>query len=494
MKNFKLIKIRTAAPLTACNFIKTSPFCSMPATLARRLYWLNFKNAMVCYGLAGLLCTGAAFAQSPVTLTIDTRAPGYAILPDFTGVSIFTGTQVSGHRGASGSLFSASNTQLITLFTNSGIHHLRLGATGSASSDERNLDTADIDSLFAFAKITGITVIYSLHARDGVATAQYIWNHYRSNLDCFAFDNEPDKRWDLTGWQNFAQSVIAAVPGAKFTGPDAAGRTLAPNFADDEKNSGILAFVTQHTYVGGNPKKRKVTSAQQAIDIMLSKKWDTDNYPTLYRQVFLPIKNDRLPVRLTESDDYTHGVAGASDAFASALWALDYMHWWAAHDARGVNFQNTEWLTTDTFHLDSAGNYQINPKAYGIKAFDLGSHGRVEPVNIANADDLNLTAYAVGDAKELDVTVINKEHGQGARVATVTIVPNGFSSVDAKVMFLTAPNGDIGAINGVTLGGSPILNDAPWRGQWTALDPAVNGLCTVTVPASSAVVVKISAP
>ena len=223
-------------------------------------------------------------------------------------------------------------------------------------------------------------------------------------LDCFAFDNEPDHRWNLAGWRGVAQSVTSAIPGAKFTGPDAAGRTLAPNFARDEKNSGIIAYVTQHTYVGGNPKKRKVTSAQQAIDLMLSEKWDTDNYAALYKQVLLPVGKDGFSVRLTESDDYVHGIAGASDAFASALWALDYAHWWAAHSARGINFQNTEWLTTDTFHRDPAGNYQINPKAYAIRAFDLGSHGCVEPVTIGNTDGLNLTAYAVGGCYETQMT------------------------------------------------------------------------------------------
>jgi hypothetical protein len=67
-------------------------------------------------------------------------------------VSIFTGTQVRDHRGVPGNLFSGRNSQLITLFKNSGIHHLRLGATGSPTSHTPNLDHADIDSLFAFAK------------------------------------------------------------------------------------------------------------------------------------------------------------------------------------------------------------------------------------------------------------------------------------------------------------------------------------------------------
>lgn len=459
----------------------------------------------VCVGILFASLAHAALAQSPVTLTIDTGSRGYAIPPDFAGVSIFTGTQVPGHRGVPGNLFSGTNHQLITLFTNSGIHHLRLGATGSPNSGARNLNRTDIDSLFAFAKATHIKVIYSLHYLDGVATAKYVWDHYRPWLDCFAIDNEPDNRRKggsgaavgkytnyLAGWRTLASAVTNILPGAKFAGPDAAGRTLALRFAKSERNSGVVSLITQHFYVGGNPIKRGVDT-RKAIENMLSRTWVTNQYPRLYHDVLRPVMKEGFPFRLTESDDYTHGVANASNAFASALWALDYLHWWAAHGASGVNFQNTEWLVTDTFHPDSSGNYQIYPKAYAIKAFDLGSRGNVEQVAMANPDGLNLTAYAVGDASNLYVTVINKEHGPGARAATVRILANDFSSGGAEVMFLIPPNGDIAATNGITLGGAPISNEAPWRGRWATVKPAANGQCTLVVPAASAVVVKMSA-
>jgi len=466
---------------------------------------LSHSLLAFCIFYASLIAT-PAFAQSPITLTINTQSPGCQIPDDFSGVSIFTGTQKLGHRNSAGNLFSASNTQLITLFKNSGIHHLRLGATGSARSDSPNLDRSDIDSLFAFAKATNIKLIYSLHSLNGPATAKYVWDHYRPWLDCFAYDNEPDNRalggggsgaeaghfaGYMAEWNAFAQSVINAAPGAMFTGPDAAGRELSPRFANAEKSAGTLAFVTQHTYIGGNPRKHNV-DRQRAIDSMLSKTWDSDNYPALEHQVVLPVMKDGFLVRLTESDDYTHGVSGASDAFASALWALDYMHWWAAHNARGVNFQNTEWLATDTFHPDASGNYQINPKAYGIKAFDLGGHGRVEPVATGNPDNLDLTAYAVGTATDVFVTIINKEHGPGARAAAVSISLKGFSTGDVNTMLLEAPGDNVGATSGITLGGAPIVNDAPWRGQWTAVDPPPNALCVVTVPSASAIIIKIA--
>ncbi len=460
---------------------------------------------MKCIGLLmGAVCWlggVAAEGQEPVTLTVDARAPGYEVPADFAGVSIFTGTQVRDHKGVPGNLFSGANTQLITLFKNAGIHHLRLGATGSANSGAKNLSHEDIDALFAFVKATDIKLIYSLHFLEGPATAKYVWEKYRPYVDCFAFDNEPDSRLEggsgaagqkdyFTVWREFAKAVLEAAPGAKFAGPDAAGRTLVRRFVREEKDSGLLALVTQHTYIGGNPRKKGI-DLPQAIENMLSEAWVTNNYPQLYHSVLEPVQRQGLPFRVTELDDHVHGVTNASDAFVSVLWALDCMHWWAAHGARGVNFQNTEWLRTDTFYPDAAGNYQVRPKAYAIKSFDLGSHGQVKPVVMANPGRLNLTAYAIGDATNLCVTVINKEHGPKGRDTQVRIRPKGFSLAKAAAMLLAAAEGGVLATNGVTLGGGTIANNAPWAGKWAALGASA-GECVLTVPAASAVVVKLS--
>lgn len=450
------------------------------------------------------LCALLAVAvrgQEAVTVTIESRPHGYEIPVNFAGVSIFTGTQVRDHKGVPGNLFSASNTQLVTLFKSAGLHHLRLGATGSPKSGSKNLNHEDIDALFAFAKAADIKVIYSLHFIDGPATAKYVWDNYRPYVDYFAFDNEPDSRLDedsgtpatgpkdyFASWRDFASDVIKAAPGAKFAGPDASGRALVKRFVQAEKDSGFLALVTQHTYVGGNPIKHGI-DLSHAIENMLSREWVTNNYPQLYRTVLEPVQKQGLPFRLTELDDHVHGVTNASDAFVSALWALDCMHWWAAHGAAGVNFQNTEWLRTDTFYRDADGNYQIRPKAYGIKAFDLGSHGRVQSVKIDNGKELNLTAYAVADATNLYVTIINKEHGTGASEASVNILSPGFGWKTASVMFLTAGDGGVESTNGVTLGGGTIANNMPWEGKWAVV---VSKNQDLPVSAPSAAVFRFS--
>jgi hypothetical protein len=462
------------------------------------------------------LTAGAALAQTPVTLMVDTWSPGYVIPADYSGLSFETMTLLPDRKG--GHLFSATNTPLITLFQNLGLKNLRIGGATVDLSTVRLPTNGDIDQLFAFAQAAGVKVIYSWRLLNGstkadAAVADYIWTHYRARLDSFAIGNEPD--WDsyhqsdpnlrdytsyLAAWQKFAAAITQAVPEATFSGPDTGGNLLTgppdngpgptwtTSFALAEAGSGLIARVTQHHYVG---EAAGGLTARQGIQTMLSPSWNSRSNQTLYTLMAGAVLKSGLHYRLTEANDYTGGVTNASNAFASALWALDFMHWWAAQGASGVNFHNKRWIPTDTIIPGASGQLLTNPKGYGIKAFDLGGHGCVEPLTMTNAGGLNLTAYAVGSGSDLYITVINKEHGAGERDAAVTIVPNGFSPGSAAAIFLTAPNGIIGATEGVTIGGAVITNNAPWQGQWMALAPFTNGQGLVTVSAASAVVVSI---
>lgn len=57
-------------------------------------------------------------------------------------------------------------------------------------------------------------------------------------------------------------------------------------------------------------------------------------YSWLYKKDYEPIRKLGMKFGLTESNDYLGGVAGGSNSFASALWALDYLHWWAEHGGK----------------------------------------------------------------------------------------------------------------------------------------------------------------
>lgn len=522
-----------------------------------------------------LFPSASLMAQAPIKLTVDTNSRGYLIPADFAGLGFETKSVVANTYGVHGHFFSPQNKQLITLFRNMGIRHIRVGGgTVDGSGDSEHCVTPtpnfnDIDNLFEFAKAAGVKVIYSVRlqnlascpnkdlAEEDAKIVQFIWNKYRANLDSFSIGNEPDVREYhttpghvldpaiyetspgvpgsaypsyLKEWKRFAEIIRKAAPEAKFSGPDTAvsdNSSFTPNpsdgvswtqkFTEDLKNSGLLVEALQHHYVWGVPGD---TTTQEAIDDMLSSRWDDDvsvgnqrarnggvvnfhPYPYVYSHVLKNVASSGIPYRMTEANDCLHGVTGASDGYAAALWALDYMHWWAEHRMAGVDFHNNPWIPTDTVapdpnpcSKDGCRDYRITPKGYGIKAFDLGSHGYVEPLTISNPNGVNLTAYAVGSDHDLYVTVINKTHSttHDAIDAEISIEALGVRSADADCIELT--NGDPGnaASMTATLGGARISADAPWQGKWTPIGRNQKGSIKLTVHSTTAVVVRLHWP
>lgn len=481
----------------------------------------------------------AAAPPAPVAIRLAGGAAGREIPADFVGLSFEISNLLPDRDGRH--QFSADNRQLVALFRAAGIKNLRVGGgTAEPKSGDPVADAKypvpgerDIDQLFAFAEAADVRVIYTLRLLKGdreraAALAKYIAEHHRARLDCFSIGNEPD--WHayhtypghpldpdivetepgvpgsaypsfIAKWRDFAGAIVRAVPDAKFGGPDTGsnhpvpgtkdtdyrGKSWTEHFVADERPSGRLVAALHHDYVG---QSAAGVSVPAAIDAMLSRDWPAQRHPALFDHVLAPVQALGLPYRMTECNDHTGGVDGASNAFVSALWALDYLHWHAAHGAIGVNFHNKRWIYTCTVVQDASGAFRLNPKAYGLRAFSLGSRGRVEPLTLTNGDDVNFTAYAVRGTAGHFVTLINKEHGPGARAAAVTLTLPA-PAARADVMLLTAPDGDPAARTGVTLGGAAFGDDGSWSGQWTPLAVGPDGACVVTVPATSAAILRI---
>ncbi|HVU35133.1 MAG TPA: hypothetical protein VHE61_16990 [Opitutaceae bacterium] len=513
----------------------------------------RLQETRFCLAAAFAVLVGTTFATAAAQPTVTARigAPTSAtpIPRDFIGLSVEITNITPDKTGAY--MFRGANQPVIDLFRQAGIRNLRVGGgTAEPKSGDPVKDAAmpvpthrDIDQLFAFAKAADVRVIYTLRLLNGseraaVATAKYIMDRYAGQLDCFQIGNEPDwhayhtypgHRRDpaifetvpgepgsaypsyLKQWRKFAAAIRAAVPNATFGGPDTGsnwpitggkdtgfrGKSWTVDFAEDEKGSHYVTQIMPHDYVG---QSATGVSVPAAVDAMLSRKWPEVEYAALYQRVLAPVQACGLPYRMTECNDHTGGVDGASNAFVSALWALDYAHWHAAHHAIGLNFHNRRWIYTCTIVQEKTGEYRLNPKAYGLRAFNLGSDGRTESLAITNPDGINLTGYAVVGPHDHFVTLINKEHGPGARAVTVTIDATGARTTPpveddrphpAGVMFLTAPANEPTARDDITLGGDTIRADHTWSGKWTAVRPAPSGTYDVTVAPTSAAIVRI---
>jgi hypothetical protein len=458
------------------------------------------KSIFLLLVMAGTFAN-AVSAQISATVSVDISSPGYSIPNDFIGFSFETRRVNCNSDDVSGYFFDSTNSQAVTLFRQIGVKSLRVGG-GSVDDPKTPIPTLkDIDALFRFAKAADVKVIYSLRLRDGNAEqnasiARYIWEHYRDLLDCFTIGNEP-KRYSTFSkqWKTMADEIVKEVPEAKFCGPAPVssmdgGAEQIRNFARDFGKTGRIKFVTAHDYPGGNAL-RNATDGNSGRDQMLSEAW-LEHYQAFYNQ-FVPVVSAMgMQYKYDEASSfYKGGAKEASDTFAASLWSLDFMHWWAARGCSGINFHNNRWpMYNITICKDSAGNYQSRPQGYGMKAFDIGGHGKVVPVTISRT---GMTAYGVMDSSNLYLTIINKEHGEYGRDAQVTV--KGIEVKDSVgIMYLKAPTNDVSATAGITLGDASINNSGEWQGKWTTRQPDGGGQLTIALSAPSAAIVRIGLP
>lgn len=453
----------------------------------------------------------SAHAQSVFTVKVLPQQPGPAIAPDFTGLSLEMQYVLADTNG--NHFFSPDNKQLIATFKQLGIKSLRVGGNTADRPTIAVPNEADADSLFTFAKAAGVKVIYTLRLNEGnrdAATrmANYIMRHYHQQLEGFAIGNEPNvfsKTYApyLAEWKKYVAEITAPTnsPAARFCGPSTSPghETWAADFANEFGNHGPLAFIAQHDYPGGDA--RRATNALLARDKILSPAID-EHYARFAANFVSTILSNGLPYRLEEANSfYDGGALDVSDTFASALWALDYQWWWAEHGASGINFHTGDKVAARdmnkpcryaVFWTTPDGN-NIHPIGYALKMFSLAARGRLLPVETSNTNNLNIRVYAsTPNAGNVCVTLINREHGVSTRAADIVLNPV-WDDARAEVMFLTAPNSDVAAKAGVTLGGAEIQDDATWTGNWTPLPaPTAKGKFTLKLPPATAALVRFT--
>jgi hypothetical protein len=455
----------------------------------------------------------STLAASSVTVRVDAEKPIRTIPEDFCGLSYET-KMVLANTNSGKHYFRGDNLPLITAFKTLGIKHLRVGGNTAERPTVNIPDEKDIDQLFDFAKATGLKVIYSVRLQKNTPeaaakVAKYVSGKYGDLLSCFILGNEPNKDMKyaefLADWKKFREVLVSPefVPSAKFCAPTSTDRNpdWSRDMAGEPGMKEMLAFIGQHYYPGGDgPSVKDIVKAR---DDMLSLGWHP-KYQA-FHDAFVPaVLKNGLKFRMNEGSSFSKGGAlGASDTYSASLWILDYLYWWAHHDASGLNFHSGQKVLPGTTGPDkpnvytpltaSANGYTILPPGYGIKMFDLGSHGDLLPVEVAkNADRVNLVAYGVAaPGKVLNVTLINREYGPKGKAAEVGIEA-GKLVEKVEAITMSQENGDISQVDGVTVGGAKFGEDGTWVGSWSALTQGIDGKkVKLIVPPATAVVVKL---
>ena len=506
-------------------------------------------SALVVGGaIAGQKCFGQAAESTGATpaageLVVEMDAATHLIPANYCGLS-YELAQLTDPN-----FFAASNTGLIALFRRMSPYGvLRLGGNSSEScwfkADESvtapeirpavetaaenwmpqqafEIDPVAIGNLAEFLKATDWELIYGMafgHSSPERAAreAEYVARNLGDRLLYFQIGNEPDFYHDpnnktrppnwtfddyLKEWMAYADAISARVPNAKFGGPDVgASSSWIPKFtrAAAEKLGPRLVAVTGHYYAEGPPDDPKVTTERLLR---------TDpNIGKRTRAIADAAEQDHLVYRMTEGNScYRGGKPGMSDAFASALWAGDYMLALASNGCAGVNLHGGSRsalraslgnhmpgeLVAEAKGHDMKGGYYApiagdlgdgfaaRPIFYGMLLANQLAGTNSRPVSLA-AQGVNATAYAGEKDGKLRVAIFNKDDQRDLKLTLP--MPAGYSQ--AKIWRLAAPALD--STTDITLAGSVVSPAGDWSPTSVETPHTTSDGLAVDVPRASA--------
>ena len=402
-------------------------------------------------------------------------------------------------------LFNAGNAGLVALFRFLGPGVLRVGGN---SVDKTTWDSAgaglvsgkiappDVDRLAGFLKTTNWRVIYGLNFATNTPSqmadeAAYAANALGANLYGFELGNEPDLYHSnglrattytytafLAEWRAYAAALQSRVPTATFTGPASAYNTsgFTSPFAKDQGSG--LQLLSQHYYRGDGQL------STSTIDLLLT---PDPNLPGTLQALKQSATTIPGGYRLAEANSfYNGGAPNVSDAYGTALWAIDFLFTNALNGSSGVNFHGGGNGTGYTPIADDGTHVVMaRPEYYGLALVAMAAPGRVLPTTVS-AGTIAFSAYAVAaDDGSTVLVLVNKDRTQTANVTAGL----GASATSASLTVLSGTSLD--SPTGTLLNGAAIGTDGSWSPQPSVTASVVNSSLTLTVPPATAVLARI---
>jgi len=387
---------------------------------------------------------GSAQSTAPAlaSLTIGAVRP-HSIVPDeFVGLS-YESAQL-----ANPAFFSAKNRSLIRIFRELAPRgNLRLGGgsseyttysndapSGPAPFEVFGPDTSktvkegtitsllSLRSLREFLDATNWSCLYGLNLGQGTvenAVRETTAAHriLGPRLLAFQIGNEPDsfrRRFRpeaygpddfLAEWIRFHAAILAAVPEAKFAGPDISNKlAYLTAFAQEAAKHPDVILLTSHYYAMG-PASSPQATLQNLLD-------PDPKLATLKRRDLHIIAEAQeaahLPYRMSEGNScWDGGKPGVSDTFASALWSAGYMLQCAARGWTGVNLHGGG----NGFYTPIAGSpstgFTCRPEYFGMRFAQHFVGARLVASTLDHASP-RIEAFVFQRSGTFELALINK--------------------------------------------------------------------------------------
>jgi hypothetical protein len=431
------------------------------------------------------LAAAVAVALAVVPLTARAAPDAGAAADAGAGVSVALSGKTTGNLGNTYIGLSFESTTLDNgyrydavgnlpqLLKNLGRGSLRFGGN-SADTSFTGVTEAEAAAVARLSKATGWKVLYTeslLHLNPSrvTADAKLVGKTLGTGLLAFACGNEPDQYTAdhvkpsgytvssyLSQVNRCYQAIRAGSPGAPIDGPDIAWQTTWLS-AYGAKEKGTARYLGAHYYPLGCAKAG--VSASSAAATLESASLASAEAKRLsgYEAI---AKAAGKPLRVTETNSAcAGGVKGASNAYATALWVIDYMLTGARLGLAGMNFHgglNT--LCGGYTVLCSVGlnQYQPQPIYYGLLFTRLFGTGTFLPVTLSStATARHLVAFADKPPGQGSIRVMLENMGAQATPASLRL--SSYPRTSVRVLHLDGSSPL--ATSGVTIQGGSVAAD-----------------------------------
>jgi hypothetical protein len=251
-----------------------------------------------------------------------------------------------------------------------------------------------------------------------------------------------------------------------------------PLFMADFRSRIVLA--TSHVYPLSAPETDPKAPRFTSIEKLLGEK-----YPDDWAIKLADAQAAGVPYRVAECNTASGGgKRGVSNAFASALWSIDFLFDVATRGGQGVNLHGS--FTANNYspivYDKKTETYGAAPLYYGLLFFSQAAQGRLVASETQCA--AHFVAHAVrGSDGKLRVTLLNKDLKQPVAVQ----LDLGAAFKTGQVLRLSAPSVD--ATEGVTFAGAAVTAEGKWSPRTTEPLALTAGKATVTLPPASAALV-----
>lgn len=393
-----------------------------------------------------------------------------------------------------------------------------------------DLDRGWTDAIAEFVRQTGSPLILGLNfAQRDYTIASQMARELMANLPIgsirtFEIGNEPDiypihpygqdergrtlyvrgKTYDFADYRREVRRFISVMrrlrPRPPLAGPAA---SCTPEWCGGlplllRQEGRRLNYVTYHTYPLHACRRKPGDRGYPTIQELLAD--GLLNRAFALKPAVQAARRYGLPVRLTETNSSACGGAqGVSDAFASALWSVDWMFVLAAIGVQGVDFHSSSPTYAPFYSLFRRDDRRflgvVNPLYYGMRFFSEATAngarlllGTTLGTRLSRPASMHVWA-TLDRRRTARIVVLNKESRQRG-VARIR-VPG--ARRPAELVRLEAPS--LSAKEGVTLAGQsfPVPTmDGRIQGERVAVRVRPHrGVYRFTVPAASAALLKV---